>query len=115
MQELDRLKTRKRRRQEAFQALNEAEDRIKILQSTLADIGVRVQELQNWRSFLRPWLRAQALAVIAGHLEKAPLLAEIATRVQGLRGEFSALAHSDQRELEELQALNQTLNTTHTR
>ncbi len=110
--EIDRLKLRRKRRQEALQALNEAEDRAKELLLALREIEELTREMQTHRlRFIwNPKLRHQALAGIAKRAAKAPLLAEISIRVDAVRSEFMSLAHSDDRELKALEGLPQSTN-----
>jgi hypothetical protein len=102
MTELERLRTRKKRRQAALQTLGDVDDKVRTLQSSLKEILLAVQDMQAHplRYAVRPGLRRQALAVIAGSVE-------------AIRGEFHSLAHSDERELEALLDLQQSLNKPH--
>jgi|GEM_PF-6449294 len=105
MDELARLKLRRRRRQEAFQALDEVDDRLKSLAGTLHQIEALAVDLKVRRFlvFASPAPeRAPLLALCDG---ATPLLEDIGERVQSLRNEFQALKHSDDRERLELEAL----------
>lgn len=105
MDELSRLKLRKRRRQGCFQALDEVDDRLKSLSATLHQIEALAVDMKARRFlvFASPVPeRAPLLALCDG---ATPLLEDISERVQVLRNEFQALKHSDDREWQELEAL----------
>ena len=72
MTELDRLKKRRRRRQEAFQALNEIDDLAGNLLKSLQSITERVQELGNRRLYFlfHPTSRSRFLIELAAHSAK---------------------------------------------
>jgi hypothetical protein len=105
MNELDRIAKRKKRRQYAFQALNEMDDLTKALVKTFQGIEDIALGLKK-RRFLFFATRTQESDALLGFADRAaPLLEEISGHVQAIRGEFSALQQSDERERQELEAL----------
>lgn len=104
MNEVDRLKQRRRRRQEAYQTLAQVDDFSTALLQAFQGINARVEALRTRRIFFlfHPAQQNRLLAEIAEQTAKASLLAEVTNRVKAIRGEFSALQHSDERELKEL-------------
>lgn len=105
MDELARLRARRRRRQEAFQALDTITDSLQALQATLERIERLALELQKRRGlFIAP--RVPESAYLLGLLDRAnPALVQIFGRAQEIRAEFLSLAHSDDRERLALEAL----------
>lgn len=99
MDEIQRLKLRRRRRQDALQTLLKIDDALAVLKSSFT-------EIEHLRSQLwYPWRWSRALAAIAGHARNASLLAEIASGVGAIRAEFYSLRISDERELQALESL----------
>ena len=105
MDELSRLKLRKRRRQECFQALDEVADRIKALAATLHQIEALAVDLKVRRFLVFASPAPERVPLLALCDGATPLLEEIGERVQALRNEFQALKHSDDRERSELEAI----------
>lgn len=81
MEELQRLKTRKRRRQACLVAITEVEDML-----------IQLQTVSIWR-------------LIFDRKGRAKMLAEIAVRCSALRDEFLVLAASDEKERHALEAI----------
>jgi hypothetical protein len=109
MDEIRRLKLRRHRRQDALQTLVEIDDVLNVLKNSFAELE-RLQS-QPWYFVVCPWLWSRSLAAIAGHARKASLLAEIVNRVETIRAEFHSLRVSDERELQVLESLQQSLKT----
>lgn len=111
MEELARLKLRKKRRQAALQALNEVDDRIMGLASTLHKVEDLASGLKVRRFLVLTTPAPERAALLALCDGAAPLLEDIAARLESIRAEFASLAHSDDRERQELE----TLLKSHTR
>lgn len=109
MDELARLKLRRRRRQEMFQTLNRLDDTLRLLRDSFAEIDAL--QAHPWRSILRPWCWHQVLEAISRHARRASLLTEIGSGVEAIRAEFHSLRVSDERELQALEALQQSIKT----
>ncbi|GLH72053.1 hypothetical protein GETHLI_05550 [Geothrix limicola] len=112
MNELDRLRAKKRRRQAALQQIGEMEDRLQILKNSFQEIRTRALTLQiRYSRFIPDAIRFRAtskeslLKEISEISEKDALLDEIAGGLDSIRSEFLTLARTDEAELQELDAL----------
>lgn len=105
MDELQRLKQRRRRRQEAFTALGEIEDRLKSLALTFEQVEDLALTLKAKRFLFFTTYPPERAALLTLADSSVPLLEDIAIRVHAIQDEFSNLQHSDDRERIELEAI----------
>lgn len=107
MDELLRLKLRRKRRQEAFEALAKIDDATQALRLGCQAISEAAQDLKARRVYflLHPFRAFKRIATASNHAALVSELEAIESRVSELRNEFSNLQHSDEREMKELKAI----------
>lgn len=112
MDELGKLRAKKKRRQEALALLNEAEDRLQSLRAAFQGIETLASAPKARRRQILPdAFRFKAVAKdaqlteIADRAQQGQVLAEIADRLTAIRSEFLTLAHADEAVMKELESL----------